>query len=355
MKINEIIREKRLAKGLTQEQTASRLGVSPPAVNKWEKGVSYPDITILPALARLLDTDLNTLLSFQEELSDQEIEAFQNELLAAAEAEGTQKAFALAREKLREFPSCDMLFLSTALTLEGLVCLYGAPEGGGDTHEALKRLYEQAAGSGDDRVANQAKVMLFSKYMERKEYERAEKLLEELPEETVNSKNRLQINLYMAQGRWDDAAPLAQQKLMRDVSGVQSSLLVLLDIELKLGRIEEAKQVAAVIREMTGTFDLWSYGAYLGDFQIAAAQKDAEEGMKILKEMLPAMLEKWEPHNSVLYSRIPRKERDRNMGSLLMPGVLGDLENPEVQDFNFLREGPGFTEFMKEMKEKLQK
>ena len=354
MKMNEIIREKRLAKGLTQEQAASRLGVSPPAVNKWEKGVTYPDITLLPALARLLDTDLNTLLSFQEELSNQEIEAFQNELLAAAEAEGTQKAFALARQKLREFPACDMLFLSTALTLEGLVCLYGAPEGG-DAHEALERLYEQAAGSGDDRVANQAKVMLFSKYMERKEYERAEKLLEELPEETVNSKNRLQINLYMAQGRWEEAAPLAQQKLMRDVSGVQSSLLVLLDIELKLGRMEEAKQVASVIREMTGIFDLWGYCAYLGDFQIAAAQKDAEEGMKILKEMLPAMLKKWEPYSSVLYNQMPRKENDRNMGSLLMPGVLGDLENPEVQDFDFLREVPGFTEFMKEMKEKLQK
>lgn len=125
MKINEIIRKKRLAKGLTQEQAASRLGVSPPAVNKWEKGVTYPDITLLPALARLLDTDLNTLLSFQEELSDQEIEAFQNELLAAAETEGTQKAFALAMEKLREFPSCDTLVLSTALTLEGLICFYG--------------------------------------------------------------------------------------------------------------------------------------------------------------------------------------------------------------------------------------
>ena len=103
MKINEIIREKRLAKGLTQGQAASRLGVSPPAVNKWEKGVTYPDITLLPALARLLDTDLNTLLSFQEELSEQEIGAFQNELLAAAETEGTQKAFELAMEKLREF------------------------------------------------------------------------------------------------------------------------------------------------------------------------------------------------------------------------------------------------------------
>lgn len=38
MKINDIIREKRLAKGLTQEQIANYLGVSTPAVNKWERG-----------------------------------------------------------------------------------------------------------------------------------------------------------------------------------------------------------------------------------------------------------------------------------------------------------------------------
>ena len=37
MKINEIIRERRLAKGFTQEQIANYLGVSAPAVNKWEK------------------------------------------------------------------------------------------------------------------------------------------------------------------------------------------------------------------------------------------------------------------------------------------------------------------------------
>ena len=54
MKINEIIRSKRLEQGLTQEQVASYLGVSAPAVNKWERAVSYPDITLLPPLARLL-------------------------------------------------------------------------------------------------------------------------------------------------------------------------------------------------------------------------------------------------------------------------------------------------------------
>lgn len=50
MKINQIIREKRKELSLTQEQIADYLGVSTPAVNKWEKGSSYPDITLLPAL-----------------------------------------------------------------------------------------------------------------------------------------------------------------------------------------------------------------------------------------------------------------------------------------------------------------
>ena len=40
MKINEIIRKYRKEQDLTQEQIANYLGVTAPAVNKWEKGVS---------------------------------------------------------------------------------------------------------------------------------------------------------------------------------------------------------------------------------------------------------------------------------------------------------------------------
>ena len=54
MKMHEIIRQRRQALGLTQEQLAGKLGVSAPAVNKWEKAASFPDITLLPPLARAL-------------------------------------------------------------------------------------------------------------------------------------------------------------------------------------------------------------------------------------------------------------------------------------------------------------
>lgn len=95
MKINEIIKKRRQELNLTQEKVAEYLGVSTPAVNKWEKGVSYPDITILPALARLLETDLNTLLSFNEDLSDKEIGEFINKLTYLIQKKGFEVGYKL--------------------------------------------------------------------------------------------------------------------------------------------------------------------------------------------------------------------------------------------------------------------
>ena len=42
MEIGSVIREKRTAQGLTQEQVATALGVSAPAVSKWERGENFP-------------------------------------------------------------------------------------------------------------------------------------------------------------------------------------------------------------------------------------------------------------------------------------------------------------------------
>ena len=70
MEIGSIIRSRRAARGLTQAQVAQALGVTATAVSKWERNTSLPEITLLPALARLLGTDLNGLLSFQQEMGD---------------------------------------------------------------------------------------------------------------------------------------------------------------------------------------------------------------------------------------------------------------------------------------------
>jgi len=69
MAISGIIQQRRKALGLTQEQLAEYLGVSTPAVNKWERGTNCPDIALLAPLARLLKTDRAEDAALLEEYS----------------------------------------------------------------------------------------------------------------------------------------------------------------------------------------------------------------------------------------------------------------------------------------------
>ena len=61
MGLSENIKTFRLEKNLTQEQLATRLGVSPQAVSKWETSETYPDGALLLPLANELEVSLDAL------------------------------------------------------------------------------------------------------------------------------------------------------------------------------------------------------------------------------------------------------------------------------------------------------
>ena len=60
--IGKRIQMLRKQQGMTQEQLAERVGVSPQAVSKWENDNSCPDISILPVLASVLGVTTDMLL-----------------------------------------------------------------------------------------------------------------------------------------------------------------------------------------------------------------------------------------------------------------------------------------------------
>lgn len=55
--------ERRKSKNLTQKQLAEQLNITDKAVSKWERGVGYPDITVLTKLAKILGVTTNELLN----------------------------------------------------------------------------------------------------------------------------------------------------------------------------------------------------------------------------------------------------------------------------------------------------
>jgi len=61
--IGSRIAKLRRDKGITQDQLAERMGVSPQAVSKWENGIACPDISLLPALAGFFGISIDELLT----------------------------------------------------------------------------------------------------------------------------------------------------------------------------------------------------------------------------------------------------------------------------------------------------
>ena len=52
--------------GYTQKSLAEALHITDKAVSKWERGLSFPDVSILPKLSLLLDVDISLLLSAED-------------------------------------------------------------------------------------------------------------------------------------------------------------------------------------------------------------------------------------------------------------------------------------------------
>ena len=305
MKINEMIRERHIAKKLTQEQMAGYLGVTAPAVNKWEKGTSYPDITLLPALARLLDTDLNTLLSFQEDLSDREIALFLNELSELSEKEG------------------------------------------------VETLYVRALNSSDSAIQNQAKAMLISRYMGRKEYERAQELLNSLPEQDFFDKKQIQVNLLIELGKLGEAAKAAEEKLLSATNEIHATLMSLMEIAIKEDRIDDAEYIANVSKKGADLFDLWEYNSYVAHFQLYLVTKQRKKVLKILVPMLKSLTHKWEINQSPLHRHIKTKEVDKTFGPKVQKTLIDSLQHDE--DSAYLRQNQELEKVLEEFEIKGKK
>ena len=61
--MGEIISTLRKEKGMTQKESADRLGITDKAVSKWERDVAYPDTGTIPKLAEILGVTVEELMN----------------------------------------------------------------------------------------------------------------------------------------------------------------------------------------------------------------------------------------------------------------------------------------------------
>ena len=299
MRMNEIILEKRKALNMTQEQMADSLGVTAPAVHKWEKGNSFPDVTILPALARLLKIDLNTLFSFEKELSDTEINMFCNGVVRKIQAEGYDTGFILAKEKIQEYPNCEKLRFNLASLLDGGLTIFCVEKPENYSNE-IETLYERAAKSEDEKIRNSANQLLIYKALHKKEFEKAKKLWEKLPD-SVPDKKMIKATICNHQENYEEATKILEERLYGLATELQSCLVNLMQTFEKAEKVEEMQFCAETLKHHIDNFGLWQYGKHMVEYQMAVTRNDKEGIAEFSRKMLESMDEEYRIQDFPLY------------------------------------------------------
>lgn len=347
MQIHRVIQERRRALGMTQEQVADALGVTAPAVNKWERGASCPDLGLLSPLARLLRIDLNELMGFHAQPSDAEAQELSLEVARTAERDGLDAGFALARERLREYPSSGDLTCALAALLQARLIL-AQEEPRRDEYQAqLDRWYALAANCDDPRVRERVNALRAGRYISRGDWDAARRAIDAMPEHPDIDRRAAEANLRLRRGEPDEAAKLLQGAILSAAGELCAALLTLAQAELAAGEAEAAAHVARAAEAAARDLELWRCIGLAAPLMLAVETKDAPEALRRLREVLDALAEPWRPANSPLYRRVAGGKRGTLDGRICAP-LLRDLEtNP---DYDFLRGEAAFSEIVEEFR-----
>ena len=333
MQMNQIIQNRRRALGLTQEQVADALGVTAPAVNKWEKGATCPDIALLAPLARLLGVDLNELLCFHKNLTDQEVLRFSKEVTQTADRDGLDAGFALAREKLRLYPNSDFLAYTLATLLQGLLSLSADSEVRSAYEQQIAQWHAQAAESDDPRIRDRASLMLASRSIRQKEWDAAQRAIDALPERPPIDRRVMQAQLRSAQEDPSEAARLLEEVVLAAGQELFTALLSLVDAEIAAGDLDTAKALARTSKSIAQSLDQWEYTAHAAPMQVAVAQRDVRGAVQHIRAYLEAIDRPWKPFESPLYRRISSEGSVGTMNGRIISALLKDLITNPLYDF----------------------
>lgn len=223
--IGSVICDLRKQRGMTQERLAEMVGVSTPAVSKWETNASCPDVALLAPIARALDTDVNTLLSFSPVLSNEGLLALLKEVRQLAHQ--ATAALERMREAVRRYPGDAQLRYHLACSAMSFPPLFGwDEEQTREAHAFAEEGLEYAHRCGEQKLSFLAAYTLTSLLLNDGELDRAEALLDTIPIIPL-SPQALYTLLYQKRGDKDKARVSAKIQLASGATAVLNSLLTL--------------------------------------------------------------------------------------------------------------------------------
>lgn len=339
MQMGEVIRNHRKQLGLTQEETASRLGVTAPAVNKWENGNSLPDITLLAPIARLLHVTLEELLSFRENLTEEEVIDYVREFAERAKEEPFEAVYDWAVSLMREHPNCDLLTLRMAQQMQALRVL-GYVEDPERYDGGIFQCFERVLNSSDANLKKAAAGCLISYSMQKEQYDKAEEYLAYYDEQDPYRQSQ-QALICIRTGRTEEGCRLWEQLMFSCTQLIGMALGSLIGAAMDGGEMDRAHYLADKHEQLNRVMDMGPYQEALAPWQVAMKEKDADgaiAGLQALLKHVDSLSETYS--HSPLYAHLKWKSPSEEFGAEFRSCLLKGLQDDESLDF--LRDDPRF-------------
>lgn len=329
MNIGAKIIELRKKKGLTQEQLAEKLGISAPAISKWETDTSYPDITLLCPLARALDTNVDTLLQFEESLTGEEITEKVNNIIEVSRNEGHEVGENMIRKLLYKYPnSIALKFNIAAVYNTFLVMFLTVDDEVKDRWMASKQeLLLEVSSSESSDYWQTATLQLASIAINEDKLEEAEQLLKRLPEINVDS-TMAWSQFYMKKGENIEALKVVQKRLFSLVRQVQTCLLLMMNSKL-ISDVEQELKICKVYKEIDDLFGLGELydGVFLEIYLRMKCIDDAADCLERYVNVLTG--EKVMPKDYLFYPGLEVKKMEQSYPKEICKVLIKALEEDE--------------------------
>lgn len=344
MNIGSVIKKYRKEAGYTQEEMANRLGVTTPAVNKWENGNSKPDIELLSPIARLLHISLDTLLSFQEKLTDFEIGEFIQKMDKMFSEEGYEKTYQWAVNTIKKYPNCNLLIWQIAVMLDSRRII-GECDNPDKYDEQINAWYEIALNDEEEKIQHHAADSLFDFYLRKKDYAMAEKYLRYFSDYDPVKKVKMG-QLYMKQGKTEDAYEKLEDVVFSTYTTLNLTFGTMITQALEEKNHEYAKYLAKKMNVLANAFDMGKYHECAAMLNVVVAEKDVEGTFQVAKQLLENVDTMGDFRESKLYQHMKFRNTENPYAKEMKKALLEGFRTEE--EFSYMNGYEPWDQFIHE-------
>lgn len=299
---------------------------------------------MLSPIARLLHISLDTLLSFQEKLTDFEIGEFIQKMDKMFSEEGYEKTYQWAVNTIKKYPNCNLLIWQIAVMLDSRRII-GECDNPDKYDEQINAWYEIALNDEEEKIQHHAADSLFGFYLRKKDYAMAEKYLRYFSDYDPVKKVKMG-QLYMQQGKTEDAYEKLEDVVFSTYTTLNLTFGTMITQALEEKNHEYAKYLAKKMSILANVFDMGKYHECAAMLNVVVAEKDVKGTFQMAKQLLENVDTMGDFQESKLYQHMKFRDTENPYAKEMKKALLEGFRTEE--EFSYMNGYEPWDQFIHE-------